>query len=349
MPLYEAVLDSIHAVTDGVAPMLLVLEDLHWADASTRDLLRFVLPGCPTSGCSSSGPTAPTTCTAVTRSARCWRSSSGCPGSSASRSSPSTPRAPRLPQHAHGSQLPEASSRTSWAARRATPTTPRSSSRPPTTRLAGHRRRVALPEQLADVLLARLERLLPASSRSPGSLRRRTTGVRTRCSAPPAACRPSRSRRPARGGAHHVLVPDGDDRYAFRHALLQEAIYGDLLPGERVRLHSTYARLLAEQGDGASAADLARHCMAALDLRRARGVRPGARRRPSRPGAGGGLPTTTRRSALGGGARGRAPAGPGRRRLTVRAASAAGSAGELDRRSPSPPRPSRWPPPVAIG
>src|SRR4051794_31073462 len=43
MPLYEAVLEALHAVTDAVAPVLLVLEDLHWADASTRDLLRFVL------------------------------------------------------------------------------------------------------------------------------------------------------------------------------------------------------------------------------------------------------------------------------------------------------------------
>jgi predicted ATPase len=43
MPLYEAVLEALHAVTDGVGPVLLVLEDLHWADASTRDLLRFVL------------------------------------------------------------------------------------------------------------------------------------------------------------------------------------------------------------------------------------------------------------------------------------------------------------------
>ena len=63
-----------------------------------------------------------------------------------------------------------------------------------------------------------------------------------------------------------MLVPDGADRYAFRHALLQEAVYGDLLPGERVRLHATYAAPARRPGDGASAADLARHCMAAHDL-----------------------------------------------------------------------------------
>jgi predicted ATPase len=53
--------------------------------------------------------------------------------------------------------------------------------------------------------------------------------------------------------------------YAFRHALLQEAVYGDLLPGERVRLHAAYARLLAADPDGA-AAELAHHCLASHDL-----------------------------------------------------------------------------------
>ena len=44
----------------------------------------------------------------------------------------------------------------------------------------------------------------------------------------------------------NVLVPVGADGYAFRHALLAEAVYDDLLPGERVRLHGAYvAALLA--------------------------------------------------------------------------------------------------------
>ncbi len=37
--------------------------------------------------------------------------------------------------------------------------------------------------------------------------------------------------------AHHILIDDRDGRYAFRHALLQEAAYAELLPGERVTLH----------------------------------------------------------------------------------------------------------------
>ena len=74
--------------------------------------------------------------------------------------------------------------------------------------------------------------------------------------------------------SHQVLVPDptaGVERYAFRHALLQEAVYDDLLPGERTRLHATFARTLeASSADGAThAAALAYHWYAAHDLPRA--------------------------------------------------------------------------------
>ena len=44
-----------------------------------------------------------------------------------------------------------------------------------------------------------------------------------------------------------LLVPDGADGYSFRHALLREAIYADLLPGERTRLHGALAELLADE------------------------------------------------------------------------------------------------------
>ncbi|MGN6169266.1 MAG: helix-turn-helix transcriptional regulator [Solirubrobacteraceae bacterium] len=41
-----------------------------------------------------------------------------------------------------------------------------------------------------------------------------------------------------------VLVTDEDDRFVFRHALLGEALYEDLLPGERAELHLALARVL---------------------------------------------------------------------------------------------------------
>jgi ATP/maltotriose-dependent transcriptional regulator MalT len=41
-----------------------------------------------------------------------------------------------------------------------------------------------------------------------------------------------------------VLVTDEEDRFVFRHALLGEALYEDLLPGERAELHLALARVL---------------------------------------------------------------------------------------------------------
>ena len=64
-----------------------------------------------------------------------------------------------------------------------------------------------------------------------------------------------------------------EDRFAFRHALVQEAVYSQLLPGERNRLHAAFARALAEMApahsDAAHAAELAYHWQAAGDLPRA--------------------------------------------------------------------------------
>jgi DNA-binding CsgD family transcriptional regulator/tetratricopeptide (TPR) repeat protein len=41
-----------------------------------------------------------------------------------------------------------------------------------------------------------------------------------------------------------VLVPDEDERFCFRHALLREALVDDLLPGERGELHHSLAAIL---------------------------------------------------------------------------------------------------------
>jgi DNA-binding CsgD family transcriptional regulator len=66
--------------------------------------------------------------------------------------------------------------------------------------------------------------------------------------------------------ARQLLVPDGETGLAFRHALLREAIYNDLLPQERTRLHARLAALLAErQGEG-TAAELAGHYLASHDI-----------------------------------------------------------------------------------
>jgi DNA-binding CsgD family transcriptional regulator len=52
----------------------------------------------------------------------------------------------------------------------------------------------------------------------------------------------------------HVLQSDVEGRgYVFRHALTAEAVYEDALPGERVRLHAAFARTIGEHPDLAAA------------------------------------------------------------------------------------------------
>jgi DNA-binding CsgD family transcriptional regulator len=68
---------------------------------------------------------------------------------------------------------------------------------------------------------------------------------------------------------HQLLAPDGPDGYRFRHALLREAVYGDLMPGERTRLHARLASLLATTfatTRPGAAAELAHHSMASHDI-----------------------------------------------------------------------------------
>jgi tetratricopeptide (TPR) repeat protein len=55
--------------------------------------------------------------------------------------------------------------------------------------------------------------------------------------------------------AHRLLATrPGEDGYQFRHALLREVVDADLLPGERARLHADYARALSNQPELADAA-----------------------------------------------------------------------------------------------
>ena len=132
---------------------------------------------------------------------------------------------------------------------------------------------IALPDALADVLLGRIEALseLAQEVLKVAAVAGRRVGHQLLVAA---SGRPEaeveRGLRDAIAG--QVLVASAaTESYRFRHALLQEAVYGDLLPGERTRLHATYARLLAAgdpEGDdpSASAAELAWHCLASHDL-----------------------------------------------------------------------------------
>ena len=64
---------------------------------------------------------------------------------------------------------------------------------------------------------------------------------------------------------HHVLEPWGERGYEFRHALLAEAVTDDLLPAERLQLHRACAEALLEDPSLGTSADLARHALASGD------------------------------------------------------------------------------------
>ena len=65
----------------------------------------------------------------------------------------------------------------------------------------------------------------------------------------------------------HVIVPDERHSYSFRHALLREALYSSLLPAEKARLHAAFVAV--REGDDSSPAalaELAYHCHMSGDL-----------------------------------------------------------------------------------
>ena len=124
----------------------------------------------------------------------------------------------------------------------------------------------SLPDDLADLLLLRLDRLGDTGKRVVRAAavagRRVSHALLTRVvDLPPSAL--DAALREAVDSA--VLLPAGDDGYAFRHALLAEAVYDDLLPGERVQLHRVYTDVLSDSAVPSTAAEIARHARAAAD------------------------------------------------------------------------------------
>lgn len=65
---------------------------------------------------------------------------------------------------------------------------------------------------------------------------------------------------------HHVIEALWPPAYTFRHALLGETVADSVLPGERLRLHRSYAAALAQRPDLGPPSELARHAAAVGDL-----------------------------------------------------------------------------------
>ena len=123
-----------------------------------------------------------------------------------------------------------------------------------------------LPDDLVGVLLARIDRLDEPTRqvvRAASAAGRRVSHAQL--AAVSGVAEPALEEALRQAVETNVLVTQRAS-YAFRHALLAEATYDDLLPGERVRLHAAYADALRQGRAGGTAAELARHARLAMDV-----------------------------------------------------------------------------------
>ncbi|MEU9779421.1 AAA family ATPase [Streptomyces phaeochromogenes] len=267
------------------APLLLVLEDLHWADQSSRDLLRFLLSrGILQSRVRSRGGDpvaggAPGQRLAVFASYR---------ADDLHRRHPLRPllaELVRLPvvERLELRPMPDGEVARLVRAQQVAPL-PDATVRRIVERAEGNAfyaeellaatsetmpgAASAVPSGLADVLLIRFEQLAATAQqvlRTAAVAGRRVEHDLLRDTVQLPEEELESALREAVG--RQLLVPGDDDTYSFRHALIREAVYADLLPGERVRLHRAFAGVLAGRGHRAeSAAERAHHSRESHDL-----------------------------------------------------------------------------------
>jgi DNA-binding CsgD family transcriptional regulator/tetratricopeptide (TPR) repeat protein len=120
----------------------------------------------------------------------------------------------------------------------------------------------ALPETLRQLLLVRYHGLDEATRRFLRMLAAGGSSVDHDVLAAVHAGDPGSLDDAAAAAVVAQIVVISTDSYRFRHALLQEAIDGELVPGERLRLHARYAEVLAALRPR-STAEIAEHWRAA--------------------------------------------------------------------------------------
>ncbi|WP_380167957.1 AAA family ATPase [Jannaschia sp. R86511] len=260
MRLFEAVARYVGSLA-ATAPVLLVLEDLHWADPSSRDLLRYLLGRMRREQ---------VLVVASYRSDDLHRSHPvrGLLGDLT-----------RLPHVRRVELTPFGpAAMTEFLSALADGHVSAGTVRRVLERSEGNAYfaeelfaagdRPGVPDGLAEVLLDRLERLSPAARQV---ARLAAVGGRRVADelllAVSGLDRATLDEALREAVSAQVLRAEGE-RYAFRHALLQEAVYADLLPGERSRWHAAYVTALSTPGRHApgSWAELAHHGLAAHDL-----------------------------------------------------------------------------------
>ncbi|MGW0613146.1 helix-turn-helix transcriptional regulator [Streptomyces sp. NPDC002788] len=330
--LFEAMAGLLADVAD-LAPLLLVLEDLHWADQSSRDLLRFLLgrgvlrrrlavfASYRSDDLHRRHPLRPLLAELIRLPAVERLELRPLADSDVDRLVRALERRP-LPD-ATVRRIVERAEGNAFYAEELLAATDTGSG--------------GVPSGLADVLLIRFEQLSDTAQqvlRTAAVAGRRVEHDLLRDAVALPEAELESALREAVG--RQLLVAGDDDTYSFRHALAREAVYADLLPGERARLHGAFARLLAGRGRLAeSAAERAHHYRESHDLAEALAASLEAADHAQRVGA----PAEEQRHleaaldlwpAVGPEAR-PTGAGVGRVTLTLRASAAAAHAGELHR------------------
>src|SRR5215218_2591289 len=241
---FEALLALLDALSES-GPVLLVIEDLHWADSSTRHFLRFL---------------AGTICTERLLVLGTYRSDE------LHRRHPLRPLLAELASDPYSRliELPRftpeelAEQLEGILAEPADPElVERVYRRSEGNALyaeeilaAGLDGRGALPPTLRDALMLRVERLTPRAQELIRWLACQPAADHALVAAV-AGLEAADLRDALREAvASHIVVTVGDESYGFRHALLREVVYDDLLPGERTEMHAALARALEERIEG---------------------------------------------------------------------------------------------------
>ena len=130
-----------------------------------------------------------------------------------------------------------------------------------------------IPDSLREALTLRVERLSPETRQTVRCAAVARPFVGHRLLAATVGLSDDELARALRDAIeNNVLVQDpSSESYAFRHELLREALYDELLPGERVALHERLARALEDDpglavGAHGAAGQLAMHWSAAHEL-----------------------------------------------------------------------------------
>ena len=132
----------------------------------------------------------------------------------------------------------------------------------------------ALPETLRDLLLARVDRLPEPAQRVLRIAAAGGTRFAHQLLAEVAGLPEHELEDALRAAvAAQLVVADPDGDYEFRHALVREAVHDELLPGEHARLHARYAATIEAYphlvAAGRAPAEIAHHWYAAHDHPRA--------------------------------------------------------------------------------